>query len=185
MRWFSFILTIGFLIAAYAVATDRRRLTVWVGTATATAMLVSLVDGRFLRALVTGPTEDPVREAGVAAAGNIIFSRFVTQSWILLIGVGAATDVWLMGDSDGAHSIKGAFSWFGRKGTDDGGPRPPLAEFVASHRHLLEWEAVALLGGLLLLAPLPSFTAIFLGVMAVLLFIALVEYVAASVRDDR
>ncbi len=147
MRWFSFILTIGFLIAAYAVATDRRRLTVWVGTATATAMLVSLVDGRFLRALVTGPTEDPVREAGVAAAGNIIFSRFVTQSWILLIGVGAATDVWLMGDSDGAHSIKGAFSWFGRKGTDDGGldhrwqsSSPPTVT-SSSGKQLPSWEA--------------------------------------------
>jgi len=104
-------------------------------------MLVSLIDGRFLRALVTGAAEDPAREAGVAAAGNIIFSRFVTQSWILLlIGVGAATVAWLLGDSDRACSIKGAFSWFSRKGTDDGG----------------------------LLAPLPSFTAIFLGVMAVL-----------------
>lgn len=186
VRWFSFVLTIGLLIAAYAVATDRRRLTVWVGTATATAMLVSLIDGRFLRALVTGAAEDPVREAGVAAAGNIIFSRFVTQSWILLlVGVGTAAVAWLMGDSDRARSIKGTFSWFSRKGTDDEGSRPPLTEFVASHRHLLEWGAVALLGGLLLLAPLPSFTAIFLGVMAVLLFIALVEYIAASVRDDR
>lgn len=110
VRWFSIFLTVAFLIAAYAVATDRRRLTVWVGGATAIAMVVSLTDGRFIRSLVTAAAEDPIRQAGIKAAGSIVFSQFVLQSWIILvIGLVVATGAWLAGDTDGARGVKAGF----------------------------------------------------------------------------
>lgn len=181
IRWISIVLTAALLVAAYAVATDRRKLTVWVGSATTIAMLVSLIDGRLLKAVVRGAAEDPIREAGVVAAGNIVFSRFVTQSWIiLLLGVAAATIAWAMGDSDRARSVKMVFPGTAHKDAPDGTGTSSFGDFVASHRRLLEWGSVAFAGGWLLLAPLPSFAAILAGVIAVVLFIAAVEYIALA-----
>jgi hypothetical protein len=183
IRWFSFVLTAAFLIAAYAVATDRRRLSVWVGGTAAIAMLVSLADGRLLKSLVRGAAEDPVREAGVAAAGDIIFSQFVTQSWIVLVlGLLTASIAWLMGDSDKARSVKRAFANGATTGEDDGDDASSLATFVVSHRWPLEWGSVILVGGLLLVAPLPSFKVVVAGFFAVILFILAVEYIVSSAR---
>jgi hypothetical protein len=183
IRWFSFILTAAILIAAYAVATDRRRLSVWIGGATAIAMLVSLSDGRLLKALARGAAEDPIKEAGVAAAGDIIFSRFVTQSWIvLLLGLLTATVAWLMGDSERARSIKRAFTNVARRNPDGEEDESSLVAFVLSYRRLLEWGSLALVAGLLLLAPLPSFTVFVAGFIAVIVFVLAIEYIASSAR---
>ncbi len=185
IRWFSIALSMVLLFAAYGVATNRRKLTVWIGSATTIAMLVSLIDGRLLKALVNSAVEDPVREAGVTAAGNIVFSRFITQSWIiLLIGGTAATIAWIMGDSERARWVRAVFADTTPTDGADGADISPLITFVASHRRLLEWGSVALVGGLLLLAPLPPFGVVLAGVAAVILFIATVEYIALTATRE-
>jgi hypothetical protein len=109
VRWAVFLLTIGLLVAAIAVATDRRRISIWIGGATVVAMLFSLIDMRYARSALTGDIEDPIQKAGAQAAWDIVFQRFIWQTWVvLLLGVLVIFVAWIMGESDGAVAIRSA-----------------------------------------------------------------------------
>ncbi len=186
IRWFSFLLTATLLGAAYVVATDRRKLTAWVGSATILAMLVSLIDARWLRSAVVGGIEDPVQNAGADAAWGIIFNQLFIQSWsILILGVIIAIIAWLMGDSERARSVRRTFKDLASTDSDVDSEPSGIALFVASHRRLLEWSAVLVVSGFLILGPPPSFGVIIVCIAAVILFAFVVEYIAASAHDDR
>ncbi|GMR02585.1 MAG: hypothetical protein BMS9Abin20_0923 [Acidimicrobiia bacterium] len=186
IRWFSFFLTAALLGAAYVVATNRRKLTAWVGSATILAMLVSIIDNRWLRSAVVGGIEDPVQNAGADAAWGIIFKQFFVQSWsILILGVVIATTAWLMGDSERARTVRRTFTGLARTHSDVDSEPSGIALFVASYRLLLQWAAVVVVSGFLILGPPPSFGVIVVCIAVVILFALVVEYIAASVQDDR
>lgn len=181
VRWAVMAITFGLLALAYAVATNRRRISVWVGGATIVAMLVSLIDIRYLRSAVTGGIEDPISEAGALAAWDIIFQRFVARSWIvLLIGVIVAFTGWVIGESERAHAVRSAFeNLASRKGGDVTEPSA-FALFVGSHRRLIEWIAVIIGTGALLIGPPLAIGAVLLLIAVVVGIVVAVEFIAAT-----
>ncbi len=184
VRWALFLLTIGLLVAAIGVATDRRRISKWIGGATVFAMVFSLIDMRYARSALTGGVEDPIQKAGAEAAWDIIFRGFVQQTWVVLVLGGIVILVaWIMGDSEGAVTIRSAVGTTGQSAREDGSVSS-VAAFIASHRRLIEWGAAAIVIGFLLIGPPLSVWLAVLGLVILLLIVAGVEYVAASVRED-
>ncbi len=189
IRWAVMILTLGLLAIAYAVATNRRRISLWVGGATIIAMLVSLIDIRYLRSAVTGGIEDPTQQAGALAAWDIIFQRFVAQSWVvLLVGVIVAFVGWITGDSDRARSARSTFVSAGRSSRGDDAELSGFALFVASQRRLIEWLAVIIGAGILLIGPPLAIGAVLLIISVIVVIIIAVEFISArtsSVTDSK
>jgi len=183
IRWVLMVLTLGLLIGAVALATDRRRIAMWIGGATVFAMLFSIVDVRYARSALTGGVEDPIQKAGAEAAWDIIFRGFVLQTWVVLVlGAVVVFVAWLMGDSDGAVTIRSAVGKTGQSVGKKGSVLPAVA-FVASHRRLIEWGAAAIVVGFLLLGPPQPIGLVVSGLVLLGLIVAVVEYAAASVRD--
>lgn len=176
IRWFVLALTVILVIAVFATATDKRRATLWVGTATAGAMLVSIIDIRYLKSAVTSGIEDPVNLAGVNATLDIVFSRFVLQSWIVFgLGLVIALGGWLTGNSERAVSLRSTFTG---EGGDSDSPR--FATFVSGHKRLLEWGAAGVFGLVLLMAPTTSPGLVVFAVAAMLVFISGIEFIASK-----
>jgi hypothetical protein len=185
IRWGVLAVTLGLLAIAYAVATNRKRISVWIGGATMVAMVVSLIDIRYLRSLVTGGIEDPIRQEGALAAWDIIFQRFVTRSWVvMLLGAVIAFAGWVMGDSEGARSIRTTFSKVARRSGNKHTETSGFARFVASHRRLIEWSAVIIGTGILLIGPPLALGAVLLLIVAVIAIVIGVEFISASASAD-
>ncbi|MFV1963656.1 MAG: hypothetical protein ACC658_17755, partial [Acidimicrobiia bacterium] len=184
VRWALFLLTIGLLVAAIGVATDRRRISKWIGGATVFAMVFSLIDMRYARSALTGGVEDPIQKAGAEAAWDIIFRGFVQQTWVVLVLGGIVILVaWIMGDSEGAVTIRSAVGTRGQSAREDGSVSS-VAAFIASHRRLIEWGAAGIVVGFLLLGPPQPIGLVVSGLVLLGLIVAVVEYAAASVRDE-
>jgi len=184
VRWALFLLTIGLLVAAIGVATDRRRISKWIGGATVFAMVFSLIDMRYARSALTGGVEDPIQKAGAEAAWDIIFRGFVQQTWVVLVLGGIVILVaWIMGDSEGAVTIRSAVGTTGQSAREDGSVSS-VAVFIASHRRLIEWGAAGIVVGFLLLGPPQPIGLVVGGLVLLGLIVAVVEYAAASVRDE-
>ena len=181
IRWAVMIATIALLAIAYAVATNRRRISVWIGGATIGAMVVSLIDIRYLRSAITGGIEDPITEAGALAAWDIIFQRFVARSWVvMLLGALVAFAGWVMGDSERARSLRSSFVNAARRTGGDASEPSGFADFVASHRRLIEWLTIIIGAGILLIGPTMAIGAVLLLIIVVVVIVVAVEFMSAS-----
>lgn len=184
IRWAVIVLTIGLLIAAFAVATERRRIAIWVGGTAMVAMVVSLVELRYARAAMTGGIEDAVQQAGAQAAWDIILRQFVWQSWaVLLIGALIIFVAWAMGDSAGAASARSVVANTGVSVFGQDGPSPAL-KFVAAHRGLVELVTAVLIGGFLLVGPHLPIWGVLVTIVLLAVILIGVEYIATSVSDE-
>ena len=184
VRIMVFFVTLGLLVAAFAVATDRRRIAVWVGGATVFAMVFSLIDIRYARSVFTGGIEDPIQQAGAEAAWDILFQRLVWQSWaVLLLGAVVMFVAWFMGNSDGAASLR---STVGAKSQASSatGEESSIISFVTSHRRLVEWSAAVLIVGFLLVGPPQPIWIVFALLVILVLIVIGVESVAFSESDE-
>jgi hypothetical protein len=181
IRWAVLAITLGLLALAYGIATNRRRLSVWIGGATIVAMLVSLINMRFFRSAITGGIDDPITESGALAAWDIIFQRFVARSWIvLLLGALVAFAGWVMGDSERARSLRTSFVDAARRTNTDGSEPSEVTEFVARHRRLIEWLTVIIGAGILLIGPPLSIGIILLVLIGVIVIVVATEWLSAS-----
>jgi hypothetical protein len=181
IRWAVMGITLGLLALAYGVATNRRRLSVWIGGATIVAMLVSLINMRFLRSAVTGGIDDTITESGALAAWDIIFQRFVARSWIvLLLGAIVAFAGWVMGDSERACSIRASFVDAARRTQTDGSEPSEITAFVARHRVLIEWLTVIIGAGILLIGPPLSIGIILVVIVGAIAIVVVTEWLSAS-----
>lgn len=184
IRWIVFLLTIGLLLLAIGVATDRRRISVWIGGATVFAMLSSLIAVRMGRPALTRGIEDPIQRAGAEAAWGIVLERFIWQTWVvLLLGVILLLVTWAIGNSDSAASFRSAVGIKGNSRHTSGTPSSAMTA-VASHHRLIEWGAVAVFVGYLLVGPIQPLALIVIGGVLLAVFVAGVEHVAASVRKE-
>ncbi|MGI9666659.1 MAG: hypothetical protein ACR2N2_06090 [Acidimicrobiia bacterium] len=108
IRWGAIILVVVLLGAAVAVASDRRKVTVWLGIGTVVSMLLVLIELRLFRRQIIDAVSDPVRQEGAVAAYEILFGRLIAQTWgLLMLGVVAAGVAWFMGPSVRAQGLRG------------------------------------------------------------------------------
>ena len=185
IRWAVIISTIALLAIAYAVATNRRRISVWIGGATMGAMVVSLIDIRYLRSALTGGIEDPISQAGALAAWDIIFQRFVARSWVvMLLGALVAFAGWVMGDSERARSLRSSFAGVARRTGGEGSEPSGFVRFVSSHHRLIAWLAVIIGAGILLIGPPMAIAAVLLLILIIVAIVVAVEFISASQTAD-
>jgi hypothetical protein len=181
IRWAVMGITLGLLVLAYGIATNRRRLSVWIGGATIVAMLVSLINLRFLRSAITGGIDDQITESGALAAWDIIFQRFVARSWImLLVGALIAFAGWVMGDSERARSVRSSFVNAARRTQADGSETSEVTEFAARHRRLIEWITAIIGAGILLIGPPLSIGIVLVVIIGVIVIVVATEWLSAS-----
>lgn len=184
IRWVVFAATILLLVAAFAVATDRRRIAKWVGGAAVVAMLFALIELRYLKSAATGGIEDAVLKAGAESAWDIVFRQFVWQSWVVLfIGVLVIFVAWAFGDSASAVSLRSTVSNADRS-IRSGVDPSPVYLFIARHKALIQVSSAVIGIGFLLLGPtLPLWGVILVIVLLGVILIG-VEAVAGSVAID-
>ncbi|MFV1999644.1 MAG: hypothetical protein ACC654_04690, partial [Acidimicrobiia bacterium] len=176
IRWFVLVLTVVLLGAVYAAANDRKRATLWIGTAVAAAMLFSIIDIRYLQSAVTSGITDPVQLSGIDAALDIVFSRFILQSWIVFgLGLFIALGGWLTGSSERAVSVRSTFTGEGDNESDPS----KFAATVSTHKRSLEWGAIIVVGLVLLVAPPISIGLVVFVIAALGAFVAVVEFIAS------
>ena len=150
IRWAAPILTIVLILGAVILATDRRKVTVWLGAAAAISAVAMLIEGRWLRNAVLGDITDPVYQEGAAAAWSIVFDRLAAQTiGILVLGVVVGLGAWILGPSDRATSMRTRFTDArdGRVAADGS------TTFVTTNLRVIQWVVVALGAVLLLMAP--------------------------------
>lgn len=178
------LVTARLLILTLGVATDRRRIAVWIGGATMFAMAFSLVDMRYARSALTGGIEDPIRKAGAEAAWDITFRGLIAQTWIaFLIGAAVVFGAWVVGDSDRATSMRAAVS--GWRDSENAGVEPSSTTvFLAAHRRLIEWGAAAIVFAFLLIGPPQSFWIVLTAFVILVVVVAGVEVAWASVSQQ-
>ena len=184
IRWIVLVLTLALGVGAFVVATDRRRIAKWIGGATIAAMLFSLIELRYARSLLTRGIENQVQKDGAVAAWDILFNRLVAQSWILLlVGVLTVFVAWAAGDSAGARSLKASVVESGDSLRDADEPSS-FALFIAAHGRLIEWLTGVVIVGLLLIGPPLAVGWVLVAVVALIVVLAGVEYVRATVPAD-
>lgn len=180
IRWFAIGLTLVLAVGVFIASVDRRRTAMWVGSSMVVAMLVSLIDIRLLKTAATDGVTDTVSHAGVTAALDIVFSRFVVQTWMMLVfGTIIALGAWLMGDSERAMSIRSTVT-----GDSDGDGPTAAASFITSNKRVLEWGVAITVAALLLIAPVPSAGIVILVIAGVIAFVGAVEFIAARTPLD-
>ena len=184
VRWIVMILTLALLVAAVAVATDRRRISIWLGGAAVASMVAALIELRFARDAMTGGIEDPIQKAGAESAWDIILRQFVWQSWVvLLLAVLIILVAWAMGSSSGAATVRSAVSNTGDsvfRGDSDS----PVVRFIAMHSTLVEVSAAVLIGGFLLVGPRIPIWGVLIAIMILGAIVAGVEYLSDSVPEE-
>ncbi len=184
VRWIVIILTGALLVAAAAVATDRRRISIWLGGAAVTSMVAALIELRFARDAMTGGIEDPIQKAGAESAWDIILRQFVWQSWVvLLLAVLVILVAWAMGDSSGAATVRSAVSNTGDS-VFGGDSDSPVVRFIAAHRSLVEVGAAVLIGGFLLVGPRIPLWGVIVAIVILGVIVAGVEYLSGSVVEE-
>jgi hypothetical protein len=183
VRWIVMILTLALLIASAVVATDRRRISIWLGGAAVVSMAAALIEVRLARGAMTGGIEDPIQKAGAESAWDIIFQQFVWQSWVvLLLAVLVIFVAWAMGSSSGAASVRSAVSSTGDS-VFGGDSDSPAVRFIAAHSTLVEVGAAILIGGFLLVGPRIPLWGVVIAIVILGAIVASVEYLSGSVAD--
>ncbi len=184
VRWAVIGLSIVLLIAAVALATDRRRISVWLGGAAVVSMVAALIELRLARNAMTGGIEDAIQKAGAESAWDIIFRQFVWQSWVvLLLGVLVIFVAWAMGSSSGAATVRSAVSNTGDS-VLGGDTTSPVVRFIAAHRGFVQVGAAVLIGGFLLVGPRIPIWGVVIAIVVLGVIVAGVEYVASTVAED-
>ena len=185
VRTLVFFVTLALIVAAFAVATDRRRIAFWVGGATVFSMVFSLIDVRYARSVLTGGIEDPIQQAGAEAAWDILVQRLVWQSWaVLLLGAVIMFVAWFLGDSDRAASLRSTINAKSDV-SGAGGKESSVMSFAKSHGRLIEWVAAVVIVGFLLVGPPQPIWIVFVLLVILVLVIIGVESVASSASDKK
>ena len=180
VRWVAPVVVVVLLVASLLVATDRRRIGWWLGTAAAVTMALTLIELRFLRTTIVGSVVDPVQAEGVEASWGILTDRFVTQTWaVLALGLIVAIATWVFGTSPRSRAIRSAFDRNKPSESDAG-----LLGFIGSHARVVQWSAVAI--GVVFLLMTPSLTGVLVIVTAIIvgLVVAGAAWLAGSSNVD-
>jgi len=184
IRWIVMILALVLLIASAAVATDRRRISIWLGGAAVVSMVAALIELRLARSAITGGIEDAVQKAGAESAWDIIFRQFVWQSWVvLLLAVLVILVAWAKGSSSGAATVRSAVSNTGDS-VLGGDTTSPVVRFTAAHRGFVQVGAAVLIGGFLLVGPRIPIWGVVIAIVVLGVIVAGVEYIASTVAED-
>lgn len=100
-------LAIVLLVAAMALATDRRRMLARMGVGIAVTMLVTAIAVRFGRRIFLDHFEVTTRRDAVGSVWNRVFSTLADQTVaLLLLGVLVAAGAWLVGPSSRATALR-------------------------------------------------------------------------------
>lgn len=169
VRWITPIAMVLLAAGALALGTDRRRVTQWLGVGLVVAMIISLIEMRFVRTQTLDGIVDPTRAAAVDAGFDIVLNPFVVQTIaVLLLGAAIAATAWLLGPSENARSLRSAFSETGGTAPDTG-----FIGWVGRNATAVQWGAVIV--GTLILLVAPQLTG-----LLVLVVIVVVAAVAAG-----
>lgn len=186
VRWVAIAAVILLLVGAVLFATDRRRITLWLGVATIVASFLMFIEGRYLRSTTIETIADPTYRDGAESAWSIIFNQLVAQTWaLLLIGIFVAVAAWMIGPSDRAASTRHMFT--ARRDTARDGSEPPseVAMFVSRHLRLLEWLTLLIAVAVLMVVPTLAGWMVLVATGLVVVVIGVLEWVGGGVSSDR
>lgn len=180
IRWVAPIAMLILLIGAVLVASDKRKVTIWLGIATILAMAFTLIEIRFLRNGVIESISDPVLADGASAAWNIVFDRLLAQTWALLaLGLVASLVAWFFGPSERASSLRESFVT-ARSASRGDVELTPTTRFIRQYRRVIEWVTIGLGAVFLLMVPTVRGWVVIVVAAIVIGIVAAVEWIAGT-----
>ncbi len=189
VSWLSVLLALGLLVAAVAIAPDRRKGVLRVGIGVTVSMFLTLVALAFARDVYLQNLPDVVRRADAAAVIYDTLLRFFVQAIrvLLAIGVVLLAGAWLAGPSSLARRLRGWWdALLGRGSTGIGHTVDlgPVPAFVA--RHLGVFRSVILVAAAFTLVVwnLPTGKVVLLIALGALVPLALVQLLAGAGRTE-
>lgn len=189
VSWFAVLLSIGLLIAAVAVAPDRRRGVFRVGVGITVSMFLTLVAMAFARDMYLTNLPDVVQRADAAAVIFDTLIRFFIQSLrvMLAIGVVLLVGAWLVGPSTLARRFRGwwdALLGRGASGVGDRVDLGPVPAFVARHLGIFRAVIIGVAAFTLVVWNLPTGKVVLAIALCTLVPLALVQLLAGAGRAE-
>lgn len=179
-RWLSPLVALLLLIGALAVATDRRRATIWLGVTTIIVMVLSLLVIRYARNSFIEGIADPVYRDGASAAWSIVFDRLLAQTWgLLALGLVATLAAWFFGPSTRSASLRDSFIEARNASHADEEPSSTTMFFM-KHRRTLEFVAVGVGAIFLLLVPTLRGWIVIVTALIVIGVVAAIEWIGGA-----
>ena len=190
ISWFSVLLALGFLIAAIAIAPDRRKGVLRVGVGVTLSMLLTLIALAFARDMYLTNLPEFVRRADAAAVIYDTLVRFFIQALrvLLAIGVVLLAGAWLVGPSAPARRVRGWWdALLGRGGTGIGHTVDlgPVPSSVARHLGMLRVVILGAAAATLVVWNLPTGKVVLLIALFTLIPLALVQLLAGAGRAEQ
>lgn len=180
IRWAAPLAVLILLVGAILVASDKRKVSIWLGIGTIVAMLLSLVALRFLRSSALDGITDPVYQDGAAAAWDIVFDRLVAQTWgLLILGLVVSLVAWFFGPSARATSLRGSFVNARNESRGDA-ELTPITRFIQEYQRAIEGVAIGLGVIFLLLVPTVSGLVVIVVAAIVIAVVVAVEWLAGT-----
>ena len=189
ISWFSVLLALGFLIAAIAIAPDRRKGVLRVGVGVTLSMLLTLIALAFARDVYLTNLPEFVQRADAAAVIYDTLIRFFIQALrvLLAIGVVLLAGAWLVGPSAPARRVRGWWdALLGRGGSGIGNTVDlgPVPAFVARHLGLFRAFILVVAAFTLVVWNLPTGKVVLLIALFTLIPLALVQLLAGAGRAE-
>jgi hypothetical protein len=186
IRWVAIAAVVLLLLGAVLFATDKRRVTLWLGVATIVSAFLMFIEGRLLRSNTIETITDPTYKEGAESAWSIIFNQLSAQTWaLLLIGIFVTTAAWLVGPSQGAASVRHAFTGRRDSSRDDNETPSEVPIFIARHLRLLEWLTLIIAVLVLMVVPTLSGWMVLVATGLVVAVIGGLEWVGGGASSDR
>ena len=189
ISWLSVLLAIGLLIAAVAIAPDRRKGVLRVGLGVTISMVLTLVALAFARDMYLANLPEVVQRADAAAVIYDTLVRFFVQALrvLLAIGVVLLAGAWLVGPSSVARRMRGwwdALLGRGSSGIGNTVDLGPVPAFVARHLGVLRAVILIAAAFTLVVWNLPTGKVVVLIALISLVPLALVQLLAGAGRVE-
>ena len=188
ISWLSVLLALGFLVAAVAIAPNRRKGVLRVGWGVSISMVLTLVALAFARDVYLANLPEVVQRADAAAVIYDRLLRFFVQTLrvLLALGVVLLVGAWLVGPSSLARRLRGwwdALLGRGATGVGNNVDLGPVPSFVA--RHLGVFRAVILIIAAFTLVfwNLPTGKVVVVIALCTLVPLAIVQLLAGAGRE--
>lgn len=187
LGWFLPLLALIFIVAAIAVARDRRRTTAVLGFGTAIGTAVSLISLRLGRNYVVNAIEDATRQEAAGDVWDLLLNRLYQMMWAMLIlALVVGILAWFAGPSARSVNARAWASGTIRRWRQPAEENPnSFTNFVAEWKATIEVVAVA--AGLMFIffGPPPTGFSVLLTAVIVLAVVVVTEVLAAPKPEVR
>ncbi len=183
--WVVPLLALLLIAGALWAASDRRRMTSFLGFGTAIGLLILLGSLRTGRSIIFGGVENEISQRAGLVVWDTLVELLVQSMWALLVvSLIVGLSAWAFGPSPRARRIVDwVKSTIGRWGDPAGGDETAVGRFVCTWKRPFEIGTVVIAALFILVGPAPTAGSVLVTAIVALVIIGVIEIVAGPSHD--